>query len=596
MEMSFISGSMCNHACIFRRLITARLFFIFLLFLNPVTGIISGQVISTDPDKIAMDYLDLRGEVILQIPVTDPKIINELSKSISIDRIEKEFIYAYASRKGFGAVKAMKLDFRVVTPPSLKINAGSGNTKSSGPDQFPGEWNDYPSWTEYIAFMQKLAATFPELCLLDTIGFSAGNRVILALKISDNVKEDEPEPDFLYTSTIHGDEPLGFVLLLRLADYLLNQYGKDLKVTALVNNLQIWINPLANPDGTYFPASDIIISPKRFNINDIDLNRNYPDPEDGPHPDGEEYQPENIDMMQFMKLRQFVLSANFHGGAEVVNYPWDTWAKFHPDDEWYRFISRQYADTVHLCNDQYMTDMVNGITNGFAWYTISGGRQDWVNYFIYGREVTIELTEEKIPPPDSLPWFWEYNYRSLLNYMEQSTFGITGTIKDRSTLHPLKARVEIPGHDALNSFVWSDSITGKFYRMLADGFYNLNFSCNGYHDTLISVGVGYYNTINLDVFLSPVFPDDISTRRSEIKVVNPFRTCLTISIVTGVAETIHMTIYDAGGRKILPAKTITSFAGENTVNIECAALRPGWYILKIASPSISFTSPVLKSE
>jgi len=39
--------------------------------------------------------------------------------------------------------------------------------------------------------------------------------------------------------------------MLRLADYLLENYTSDLKVKDLVDNLEIWINPLANPDGTY---------------------------------------------------------------------------------------------------------------------------------------------------------------------------------------------------------------------------------------------------------------------------------------------------------------------------------------------------------
>jgi len=50
----------------------------------------------------------------------------------------------------------------------------------------------------------------------------------------------------MYTSSMHGDELTGYVLMLRLIDSLLSTYGTNPRVTNLVNNFEIWINPLAN--------------------------------------------------------------------------------------------------------------------------------------------------------------------------------------------------------------------------------------------------------------------------------------------------------------------------------------------------------------
>ena len=82
---------------------------------------------------------------------------------------------------------------------------------------------------------------------------------------------------------------LAFVLSLRLIDYLLNNYSVNDRVTEIVNNVEIWINPLANPDGAY-TNNNSVYGAIRYNANWVDLNRNYPDPEDGPHPDGNPYQ------------------------------------------------------------------------------------------------------------------------------------------------------------------------------------------------------------------------------------------------------------------------------------------------------------------
>ena len=99
--------------------------------------------------------------------------------------------------------------------------------------------------------MQSFPKLYPSLCSLDTIGTSINGKLVLALKISDNPAVDEDKPAVFYTSTMHGDETGGFILMLHLADYLLKNYNLDARVKNLIDNLEIWINPLANPDGTY---------------------------------------------------------------------------------------------------------------------------------------------------------------------------------------------------------------------------------------------------------------------------------------------------------------------------------------------------------
>ncbi|MCK7539275.1 MAG: succinylglutamate desuccinylase/aspartoacylase family protein [Marinilabiliales bacterium] len=49
------------------------------------------------------------------------------------------------------------------------------------------------------------------------------DRAVLALKISDNPAADEQEPAVMLSASIHGDELAGFVLLMRLAEYLASE-------------------------------------------------------------------------------------------------------------------------------------------------------------------------------------------------------------------------------------------------------------------------------------------------------------------------------------------------------------------------------------
>ena len=67
----------------------------------------------------------------------------------------------------------------------------------------------YPTYYQYLEMMEGFAASYPDICRLDTIGLSTRGRLLLALKISDYVDVDEPEAAFLYSSTMHGNEIAG---------------------------------------------------------------------------------------------------------------------------------------------------------------------------------------------------------------------------------------------------------------------------------------------------------------------------------------------------------------------------------------------------
>jgi hypothetical protein len=96
------------------------------------------------------------------------------------------------------------------------------------------------------------------------------------------------------------------------------------------------------------------------------------------------------------------MSAHYHGGAELMNYPWDNTYERHADDAWWQLVSREYADlaqdAAQSTNPTYMNDEENGITNGADWYRIGGGRQDYMNYYQQCRELTVECSTTKCPP------------------------------------------------------------------------------------------------------------------------------------------------------------------------------------------------------
>jgi hypothetical protein len=126
-----------------------------------------------------------------------------------------------------------------------------------------------------------------------SIGKSANNRDIWAIKISDDPEtEDQSEPDVLFVGLHHAREWISAEVPFYLAVNLVQKYQTDPTIKTLVDNSEIWIVPVLNPDGFEFTQQPIRIpipyAPDEWSRfwrpnfrNDpsgtygVDLNRNY---------------------------------------------------------------------------------------------------------------------------------------------------------------------------------------------------------------------------------------------------------------------------------------------------------------------------------
>jgi hypothetical protein len=481
--------------------------------------ILTYYVASAVSQESIQQCIEDRGETVVSIDAIHLKEIPNI-KRWSIDNITQGRATLYINRSQYHILKSIDIPLTKEPTPSLKSNIKMINRNA----KTDNEWNSYPDYPAYLAIMQKFVTDYPNKCRLDTIGYSVNGRLLLALVISNNIEEIDSKPNFFYTSSMHGDELTGYVLMLHLADYILQNTDSE-NIAEIIKGANIYINPLANPDGTFKTGDETVSGATRFNANNVDLNRNFPDIEDGEHPDGNEWQPETLAMMSYMKKHRFNMSMNFHGGAEVLNYPWDTFGVRHADDAWFRFVSREYADTVHTIDTGYMTDLDNGITNGYDWYSISGGRQDYITYFLQGREITAELSEVKLVDADELPGFWDRNYKSLLNYTKQVLYGIHGIVTDKSD-NPIKAKITIKNYDTNNSYVVADD-DGVFYRFLPQGIYSITASADGYAPKTVSVTVENYKQTDVSIQLDTISSVDSRNIVSSILYPNPVESIVT---------------------------------------------------------------------
>ncbi len=287
------------------------------------------------------------------------------------------------------------------------------------------------------------------------------------MKITDNPDVEEFEPEFKYSSSMHGDEVTGLEMCLRLIQLLVDQYGTDPTITSYVDGIEIWICPLHNPDG--------YVAVSRENANGVNLNRDFPDPVDDPYDDPSGRQPETQAFMYFGYDHRFVLSANYHGGALVMNYPWDSFAGYTPDDT----MIRNFALGYSVLNPPMWNSPVfpNGVTIGWEWYIIHGGMQDWCYNWRSDIDITIEVSDTKWPPYSQMDSFWDDNRDAMLWYMGRSLIGINGFVTDADSGAPLDATIDVL---EIGKTIRTGSGLGDYHRLLEPGTYTLYVEAIGH--------------------------------------------------------------------------------------------------------------------
>lgn len=350
-------------------------------------------------------------------------------------------------------------------------------------------YNYYPTHAQVGTIFATIETNFPAIARDFQWGTSVQGRALWGLVISDNVDASEAEPEVRLSSSMHGDEVTGMIMLLNFAHYLTENYGVPGRedVTNLVDNYEIHLMPMHNPDGT--------AASQRYNANGVDLNRNFPEPA-GTDPIQET---ENLAFMSYAHSHHFVMSSNYHGGALVVNYPWDYTYTLAPDDAALIKRSLEYS-TYNL--PMYNGAFDQGITNGAAWYIVDGSLQDWSYDQTDGVDVTIEVSNTKWPAASLLVGFWNDNRESLMHFVKSARYGVNGVVTGSDTGQPLDATVTVTGN---SKAVHTDPSHGDYYKMLDTGTYQLTFSAYGYITRTISnVSTTWGTPTVLNVALDPI--------------------------------------------------------------------------------------------
>jgi len=437
---------------------------------------------------------------VVHLDSTDRDVVRELNdRGFSIGHVMSGHVELFTTPEEYDVLVAEGFDVAIVgrqpDPPPATTRGARGL----------GVYHDYDGVT---AELHAYAAAHPSITRLISLGQSVQGRELWAMFISDNPFQDEAEPEFKYVSTMHGDEPVGTEMCLFFIDHLLSNYGTDPRITWLINDTAIWVVPLMNPDGLELGT--------RANANGFDLNRSFPEsgedfvgPLFGNPPGFGGLEPEVIHLMAWSWQNSFVLSANFHTGAVVVSYPYDSEdgipdgsPALSPDHPFYLDIATGYAQNNPPMFANNAPPFVNGTVNGNHWFIVEGGMQDWMYRRLGNFETTVELSVPKRPSESLLPGFWDDNRESMIGYVEQVHRGVRGIVTDAGSGEPLFAEVRVVGNSQIT---FSDPDVGDYYRLLVPGTYDLIFSALTYNTVVVEdVVVGDPDATVLDVQLSKI--------------------------------------------------------------------------------------------
>lgn len=412
------------------------------------------------------------------------------------------------------------------------------------------EWAHYHDHEQLKNILKKIHSKCPNHTELYSIGTSVQGRELYVIEISSTPGQHIPlKPEMKYVGNMHGNEPLGRELLLRLASHLCDGIVNGNKeILKLVNSTSIHILPTMNPDG--FEAAlktdptERSWTKGRTNANGVDLNRDFPDLDslfyelvDTGIPrydhlldfsrDTNKHQPETRAVGMWLLSLPFVLSANLHEGDLVANYPFDS-ARIpnvnqysaSPDDQTFKFLAESYAKNhAHMakndhppCDESPFDAFANqgGITNGAKWYSVAGGMQDFSYLATNAFEITLELSCEKFPNAKQLSQFWKDNEKALIEFIWKVHSGIKGIVQDAETGEPIpEAVVWIRNSTDIAPVkhpvtTW---ISGDYFRLLTPGRYQVLVSASGYEPASTIVDVTNTNQTSAKIVNFALKPD-----------------------------------------------------------------------------------------
>ena len=362
-------------------------------------------------------------------------------------------------------------------------------------DSVPGF---YPDYEAILARVDSLVSLRPGLAKKVVIGHSAfGHRPIVAVRLGAAGKAWPDRPSVLFMGVHHAREPVGaFVCLGILRDLML--HAQENRVRRWLDELNIWIVPVINPDGLDYVIHQARTFPWwRKNLHDnnrdgrfepeldgVDLNRNY-DFNWSNGGSGRSFtwfyrgagpasEPEVQAVARLAEEEHFVLAVDYHSFGQMVMFPWAKELK-PPDLLLLRQLAEELASRLPREDGKghYRTIPLDGQAGQSA-------------NFLYARYRTaafiVEVGEKYFPDRPVLQKLVAAQVKGARFLLDRALgAGLSGHVRDAADGHPLPAMVQA-GEDfsPVVAPTTCRRSSGYFHRLLLPGRYDVTVMMDGY--------------------------------------------------------------------------------------------------------------------
>jgi len=356
--------------------------------------------------------------------------------------------------------------------------------------------SSYKNPEKIQSFLENIANAYPHLVRVESIGKSHENRDIWAVKITDNPEIRElDEPVIFFNSMHHAREIMTPEVAIDTIEYLLANYGTDPEITGWLNNNEVWVIPMLNPDGNnkVWNGSNMWRKNTRQG-HGVDLNRNYPygwntcngssgstssDTYRGPSAGSE---PEVQALMNLVARIQPVFSISYHSYSELVIYPYGCNGLKTETKSVVEKIGQELAAVIKRDSG------TAGYKPGTAWellYSADGGDIDWMYNVHNVIPYVIELNSSSQGFQPAYRWRsptvekMRPGWKMLFNRLAGS--GVRGVVRDAAgnTLPQTMLKVETLGSGVVEPINWKIKGDGTFHVVLNPGTYKLTFNLAG---------------------------------------------------------------------------------------------------------------------
>jgi len=415
---------------------------------------------------------------------------------------------------------------------------------------------DIPGYRDYqlmVSELMQLQAQYPSLVQVSTIGSGWGSiysathpyyndfdHALWAVKVSANVQVEEDEPAFYFVGEHHAREPISTEVCMAILIHLAENYGSDPEVTSILDNNQVWIVPLLNPDGhkVVIDQTDVWWRKNIRDNNDnhtfntdnssgmgddgVDINRNYgyrwgymsaTDDISQPtyHGPMAHSEPETQAFCELISSRRFLAGVSYHTYGQYVLYPYGYVSNIvAPDGPELQALANEMANVILKYNSA--TQHYDAMPS-WQLYPVSGSSDDWIYGTTGAFAYTTEMAAQFIPTASQIPQIVAQNLNGAMVLLKRSQKKmLKGHVTDAQTGAPIQARIWIQGYDDHPlglAPIHADSTFGAYYRLLPAGEYQVRYYLPGYYPQTRNVSILPNEVTTEDVQLVPTQPMEL---------------------------------------------------------------------------------------